>query len=58
MVVPNGTRQHKSPIILRQAWHPFHAKLSPGFIRISAGKVSALRSTAFLELVFFFHGGV
>lgn len=59
MVIPNGACQHKSPIILRQAWvHPFHAKLSPGFIRISAGKVSALCSIAFLELMCPFHGGV
>lgn len=47
MVVPNGACQHKSPIIRRQARaHPFHAKLPPGFIRISAGEVSALWGTA------------
>lgn len=50
MVVPNGACQHKSPIIVRQAWvHPFHAELSPEFIRISAGKVSTPWSTAFSD---------
>lgn len=56
MVVLNGACQHKSPIILSQDWvHPFHATLCPGFIRISAGKVSARCSTAFLKLMCFHH---